>query len=137
MDRLASTREGIQIYKSLAADEMVKVMQLCSYAICSPSTIVYEYMSVGGVVFLEQIADNQKDVINYFTKQGFAFRLDRINSLNADEIQFSLARQAEFFDGRSGERLKKIFRQYFETEQFSIRKVTEGDISLCFGAAGC
>ena len=56
-------------------------MKQCCFAICSPSTIVYEYMSVGGVVFLEQIADNQEDVIKYMTEEGLAFLIKDIGNI--------------------------------------------------------
>jgi hypothetical protein len=38
-------------------------------------------MSVGGVVFLEQIADNQEDVIKYMTEEGLAFLIKDIGNI--------------------------------------------------------
>jgi len=123
---------NITLYSSISPREMVSVMQQCSYAICSPSTIMYEYLSVGGIVFLEQIADNQKDVIRYFTTEGMAFRLNEMNSISEKQIEDSFAKQAFYFDGKSGQRFEKIFRQYFEGKKLAVRKVNEGDMRLCY-----
>jgi spore coat polysaccharide biosynthesis predicted glycosyltransferase SpsG len=108
-------KENITVHFAVSPQEIVAIMQQCSFAICSPSTIVYEYLSVGGIVFLEQIADNQKDVIRYFMAEGMAFSLDQLGQLSDEEITRSFERQSAYFDGGSGERLKKIFRQYFES----------------------
>lgn len=123
---------NIIIHQSLPVKDMAGVMKECAFAICSPSTIVYEYMSAGGVVFLEQIADNQKDVINFMVKAGLAYHLSQLGSISHDEMQSSLDLQSTIFDGGSGERIQKIFRQYFESRNMNIRKAEEKDLLICF-----
>jgi len=132
LTELAATQRNIYLYSSLSAEDLVTVMQRCCFAICSPSTIVYEYMSVGGVVFLEQIADNQQDIIRYLTAEGLAFFLNDFSSISENKFQSSLEKQARLFDGQSAERFKKIFRQYFESQKMIVRRVDDGDLEICF-----
>jgi UDP-2,4-diacetamido-2,4,6-trideoxy-beta-L-altropyranose hydrolase len=132
LEAFVKNRSNISLHRSLSLEGMVSTMKKCSYAICSPSTIVYEYMSVGGVVFLEQIADNQKDIIKYLTEEGYAFKLDQLDGITDTDIRDSLIKQANVFDGKSGERLNKIFDQYYLARHLSIRNVCTEDLQICF-----
>jgi UDP-2,4-diacetamido-2,4,6-trideoxy-beta-L-altropyranose hydrolase len=135
LNDLASVQKNITLYTSLPPDDLIDIMRKCSFAICSPSTIVYEYMSVGGIVYLEQIADNQKDIIQYMTSEGLAFYLKDAGSKRETDCRISLQKQEYYFDGQSGVRLKKIFQQYFEAKKMSIRKVDANDLEICFNWA--
>jgi UDP-2,4-diacetamido-2,4,6-trideoxy-beta-L-altropyranose hydrolase len=135
LTEITATQKNISLYSSLPAEDVISVMQRCSFAICSPSTIAYEYMSVGGVVFLEQIADNQKDVIQYMTGEGLAFFLKDFGSKDEYEFYTSLKKQAKYFDGQSGERFRKIFEQYFDAKEMIVRKANEDDLEICFNWA--
>ena len=125
-------KKNIRVHQSLNMHEMIAVMKKCTYAICAPSTIVYEYMSVGGIVFLEQIADNQKDVIRYMTTEGLAFHLSDIGTVDELAMKQSLEKQALFFDGRSGDRFCKLFDRYFASQKLNLRKASGLDIEKCF-----
>lgn len=131
----AKNNGRVHVYSALSPEAMVAVMQQCSYAICSPSTIVYEYLSVGGIVFLDQIADNQKDVIRYFTGEGIAFPLAEIGAVTAEESKAAFQKQAALFDGKSGDRLRKLFCQYVAARRLHIRSVMPGDLEICFNWA--
>ncbi|HMK04893.1 MAG TPA: UDP-2,4-diacetamido-2,4,6-trideoxy-beta-L-altropyranose hydrolase [Ferruginibacter sp.] len=126
------TTGSIFLYQSLPADEMVKIMRNCSYAICSASTIAYEYMCCGGVVFLKQTAPNQEDVMKYMLSQKLAFEGDDINNYAAEDIEQMLLKQAFYFDGNSGSRFIKIFDQYFEAKNLQIRRMRPEDLQTCF-----
>lgn len=123
---------NISLHYALSPRQMVDIMQECSFAICSPSGVMYEYLTVGGIVFLEQIADNQTDVIRYFTEAGMAFRFIDLGKLSSLQMENALLTSAEYFDGRSGERFNKIFNQYFEGRKLSIRKAGINDLKYCF-----
>jgi UDP-2,4-diacetamido-2,4,6-trideoxy-beta-L-altropyranose hydrolase len=129
---ISAARKNISLYSAIPANDLVSVMRKCSFAICSPSTVVYEYMSVGGVVYLEQIADNQHDIIQFMTNAGLAFSLKDIGARDEASINSSLAKQENYFDGRSGERFKKIFQQYFEARKMIARKANESDLEISF-----
>ena len=128
----SSSKKNISTYSSLSAEELVSVMQKTCFAVCSPSTLVYEYMSVGGVVFLEQIADNQKDVIRYMVEEGLAFLVKDIGRVDKNQIRLSLEKQSWCFDGRSDERLVKVFDQYFYSREIRVRRAVESDMQVCF-----
>lgn len=66
----------IEILRNLNADEMVDYMGKCGRAITSPSTISYEYLSVGGELYLLQTASNQSSINEYFLNSKVAFSFD-------------------------------------------------------------
>jgi UDP-2,4-diacetamido-2,4,6-trideoxy-beta-L-altropyranose hydrolase len=127
-----ASHQNITLHYALSPEEMTIVMQQCSFAICSPSGVMYEYLTVGGIVFLEQIADNQKDVIRYFTQEGMAFRFAELGKINSLQIENALSRTAEYFDGRSAERFNRILGQYFEGRRLTVRKTEIQDLECSF-----
>jgi len=135
LEKYVRLTENIVVYSSLLPEELVQVMQKCCFAICSPSTLVYEYMSVGGVVFLKQIADNQKDVIKYMVGEGLGFLLEDIDFVGENSIDRSLKKQSECFDGKSDERFRKIFSQYFYSREIKVRRAKKTDLEICFAWA--
>lgn len=132
LKEFAWLKENIFVYSSLPPEDLVLIMQKCCFAICSPSTIVYEYMSVGGAVFLEQIADNQKDVIKYMVEEKLAFLVKDIDFVDEDSVDSSLKKQSTYFDGRSDERFTKIFHQYFYSREITVRRAKTDDLEICF-----
>lgn len=132
LNEFIRSQRNIFTYSSLNPDDLVSVMQKCCFAVCSPSTLVYEYMSVGGIVFLEQIADNQKDVIKYMVQGKFAYLVKDVGCVSEQEINFSLKQQSEYFDGKADERLVKIFDQYFYARKMKIRRANNEDLLICF-----
>lgn len=116
LENFGTRSKKISIYTSVSAKEMVAIMKQCSYAICSPSSIVYEYMSIGGAVFLEQTADNQQDILEYMVEERLAFHLKDMEQVRHADILKSLEKQAIYFDGKSGDRILTIFNQYFASQ---------------------
>lgn len=135
LESFAQIQKNISLHVNLQAHDMVTLMQKCAFAICAPSTIVYEYMSVGGVVYLKQTADNQKDVISYMTAKGFAFELNKIQSVSKKEMLSSLNKQAGSFDGNSAERLTKVVDQCFLLAETTIRRAVLTDVIVSFNWA--
>jgi len=84
---------------------MVAVMRECPVAILPPSTISYEYLHVGGILFLHQIADNQKYIKRFLLQNKLAFELDKLGKLTENDIQIATYNQRKVFDGRSRERI--------------------------------
>jgi UDP-2,4-diacetamido-2,4,6-trideoxy-beta-L-altropyranose hydrolase len=131
-DFINSINLKVSIHCAISAEEMVAVMQSCSYAVCSPSSIVYEYMSVGGIVFVYQIADNQNDMFNFLTKERLAFQLSENDVISSVDMQDSLNKQASLFDGKAGERINRIFSLIKLASGINLRKVVSKDLSLCY-----
>lgn len=100
----------INLLQNLSAKEMVNLMQICPIAITSASTISYEYLSVGGLLFLKVIADNQKHVFQYLIQNNLAFSLEKLLNINKINQSLVLKKQKEIFDGKQEERLISIFK---------------------------
>lgn len=98
---------NITLHKSLSGAEMHQLMSDCSKAIISPSTVSYEYMSIGGEVYLHQIADNQDRIFRYFTSSGMAFPFHRFGFVEAAEKKLQSQNQRTVFDGNSPQRIKE------------------------------
>lgn len=99
----------VEILSNLSATKMVQYMKRCSSAITPPSTISFEYLSVGGILYLQRIADNQKSIEAYFLKEGLAFSMDTFPIKDSLAIQKSLTKQAELLDGKAQDYYLKIF----------------------------
>lgn len=102
------TELNVTILQGLTASEMLSYMQLCSTAITAPSSISFEYIAVGGVLYLCLTADNQKSIYNYF-RDTVAFDFSEYPVTDAKRIEKILANQARILDGKSADRLKKAF----------------------------
>jgi UDP-2,4-diacetamido-2,4,6-trideoxy-beta-L-altropyranose hydrolase len=126
-------KKHLHIHQAVAATVLKQIMQDCSFGVCSPSTIVYEYLSIGGVVWLKQIADNQKHVLKFLTEQGLAFELAKDDITTGKDFTDTFSQQAKFFDGRANERIKKLFKGWQLISQFSIRKASGDDMLICYG----
>lgn len=127
---ISNQKMSFDLHNSISAVEMAEIMDSCSYAVCSPSTVSYEYMTVGGVLYLTQIAENQSDMINYLTKEGFAFLLKDVAKNNQEDEEKSLLKQAAIFDGKAGERLQQIFDKLSFAKEITIRKANAEDSML-------
>jgi UDP-2,4-diacetamido-2,4,6-trideoxy-beta-L-altropyranose hydrolase len=105
--KLLSDYSFLHHYKNLDANAMKELMQLCSVAICSPSTVSYEYLNLGGELYLYTIADNQESIYNYFTGTGLAFPFSEFRIKEKAAIQKVLYNQSQVFDGKSYIRIKE------------------------------
>jgi UDP-2,4-diacetamido-2,4,6-trideoxy-beta-L-altropyranose hydrolase len=94
-------------YKNLDETAMKELMQKCCVAIVSPSTVSYEYLSIGGEAYLHTIADNQIDIYNYFIKDNIAFPFHRFRVGHREEVRNALQKQNQVFDGESHLRIKE------------------------------
>ncbi|MBX2874345.1 MAG: UDP-2,4-diacetamido-2,4,6-trideoxy-beta-L-altropyranose hydrolase [Saprospiraceae bacterium] len=104
----------LTIHKDLSADSLVNIFQRCPMAILPPSTIAYEYLSIGGLLFLEVIADNQIRMFESFVKYGLARPLSdfpRSLEINTNSWRKLLQHQATYFDGQQQARFKQIFAE--------------------------
>jgi len=120
------------VKSSLNANEMADEMMNCYYAVCSPSTVCFEYMTLGGILFLQQIAANQDDMISFLTTEKLAFNLNQAGTTSEEEEKNSLEKQAKIFDGKAGERLKKIFERAFIFKNIVARKANGSDTLRCY-----
>ena len=107
---LEKTTLKVELLSNLSADDMVFYMNQCARAITPPSTVSYEYLSTGGLLFLKVIADNQTDINRYFLEANLALSFDKdFGNYSQNDIEKFLKKQSNLFDGNQQKRLLNIF----------------------------
>lgn len=129
---MAKTVLQIDIIQNAPPSQLVSLMKKCRYGICPPSTVSYEYLSVGGELYLKQTADNQKDVFAFFINAGLAFELHAFGQVAEDTVKKSLIEQARFFDGNSSKRLKILFNRLARENSLQVRSAGLADADLFY-----
>lgn len=100
----------IVLYRAITAAQMVELMRRAEMAVCAPSTVTFEYVSVSeGKLFLVCIADNQKEFYKYLTSKKVA--LDFFNSFNDTVDETELSKMKELLDGKQDLRYLEMFAQ--------------------------
>ncbi len=126
---IKNTTLNIKLLNDLSAEELVFYMKKCGMAITAPSTISYEYLSVGGLLFLYQTADNQADIKSYLEREELAFdfktEFRNRNLLNSLGI---IEKQNRYFDGNQHKR----FNQLFYYLKLSYRLAEKNDCELYY-----
>jgi RimJ/RimL family protein N-acetyltransferase len=89
-------------------------------------------MTLGGVLFLKQIARNQDNMLRFLTKEKLAFNLEDATTISDYEKEYSLRQQAALFDGKAGARLVRIFEGIFAAKRVVVRRATEDDVYRCY-----
>lgn len=104
----------VDVFQDLSASDLLTLFYQCPMAILPPSTIAYEYLNIGGLLFLEVIADNQERMFESFIAAKLAFPLHEFQTsltISQKLWQDLLSRQATYFDGQQQARFKHIFAQ--------------------------
>ena len=138
-DYLRGQSAQVQRHRNLSAEDMAALMQRCPYAVCAPSTIAYEYAAIGGVLYLQQTADNQQDMRAYLLAAGLARDFARdfcppagdtgdTGDTGAAAEQALRQRQRQTFDGRQAARLRRLFHGL----HISLRPATAADCRQYF-----
>lgn len=118
---LQQTKLRISLHRNLDAQQMVDLMRQCGVAITPPSTTAYEYLSVGGTLFLKVIADNQLNINRYFLNEGLAFSYEKnFPKVSIEQQKEALGNQAELLDGKMQARYIAIFKQLHASNNKSI-----------------
>ena len=127
-DYLKSSELKYEIFESLNATDLVSLMAKTRMAILPPSTIAYEYLSIGGVLYLNVIADNQLDAYEYLMGEGLAFPLESFPLKDPVAVDYSLSKQKSLLDGKQANRLRKEFRRLF----IKLRRAEPADCEMYF-----
>ncbi len=107
-------KKQVIVHQDLSASSLVNLFQVCPTAILPPSTIAYEYLSIGGLLYLEVIADNQVRMFEGFVKLGLAKPFSELQAtpdMNTNHWHMLLQHQATYFDGQQQARFKQIFKE--------------------------
>ncbi len=105
---IVSNKLPVQLLTNLNAKEMVAYMKKAQIAITPPSSISYEYLSVGGYLYLVQIADNQKSIKQFLIEKQLAFDFNDFGKTSTKALTTALKNQQLYFDGRQAKRFLKI-----------------------------
>lgn len=122
--------KNISLYKSIDEYKMKGIMEQCSYAIVSGSSVAFEYLAVGGVVWVKMIADNQKYVYRFLVNQNLALSYNAEDIVPEKNYNYILDNQQKFFDGCFDQRLNKLFYTWYFAKQLIIRRAKEVDAQL-------
>jgi len=137
LQELISANPNITLHLNLAAEAMCRLMQSCDAAILPPSSVSYEWCSVGGLLFLHQIADNQQYMQAFLLENQLAFSLADLPAIlnNPDQtnlIAAQMQKQKARFNGRSRQKLRAIFNELYYQKHLGLRPVTEADTLVLF-----
>ncbi|MGH1338216.1 MAG: UDP-2,4-diacetamido-2,4,6-trideoxy-beta-L-altropyranose hydrolase [Aureispira sp.] len=110
---IKQTTLSIQKLQNLDTSEMLFYMQQCGIGIVSPSTISFEFLSTGGLLYLVQTASNQEGIFNYFIKESLAFdwKEDYPVVTTSSRVAQALKKQKQYFSGGSANNLRTVFKK--------------------------
>ena len=104
---------NIVVLSNLSAEQVAYYMKRCNKAITSPSTVSYEYLSIGGELYLKQIADNQDRIYAYYLEQHLAVDYTAYPLTEPRIVSRMLENQKSLFDGQQQTRFKQLFKELF------------------------
>ena len=104
----AGNNTEINIHHAINAITMADVMRSSAFGVTSPSTVSFEYLSVGGALYLLPIADNQASIYRYYISNGLAFSYKDF-PVGVPRLKDSLKARSNLFDGNIQQRYLKIF----------------------------
>lgn len=135
--KLIQHKANISLHQGLNATKLCEVMRRCCTAILPPSTIALEFLSVGGNIFLHQTASNQACIKKYLLSQNVAHDVEKFKSFYSSKalesgFQKSLQQQQTMLDGKSAERILKIFKALTLACDLEIGKATMSEVEPSF-----
>jgi UDP-2,4-diacetamido-2,4,6-trideoxy-beta-L-altropyranose hydrolase len=128
---ILQTSMKITLLTDLPPKQMALYMSRCKAAVCPPSGLAYEYISIGGILYLLQVAENQADTLAYLIHDNLAFLFSEFPVAEDARIQDVLVNQQAKFDGQSDIRLLNIFRGLLNVE-YTLRPVDKSDVVTLF-----
>ena len=123
---------NIEIFRNLSAVSMASLMQACDTAICPPSTVALEYLSIGGNLFLHQTANNQQYLQAFLLNEGLAFSAKEIGQIPLADLFSARNKQRNAIDGESPSRLLRVFQKLELELNTQFRLATMKDVQLYF-----
>ncbi|SNC65584.1 UDP-2,4-diacetamido-2,4,6-trideoxy-beta-L-altropyranose hydrolase [Hymenobacter gelipurpurascens] len=111
----AQDQPRLVLHRNLPGEQLAELMRQCGAAVCSASTVSYEYCAAGGgLLFILPVADNQYDIAHYLRAAGLALPYTSApNVLTSPEAARVAAQlreaQHRVFDGLTAVRLRQEF----------------------------
>ncbi len=123
---------NIEVFRNLPAIAMALLMQRCDTAICPPSTVALEYLTIGGNLFLHQTADNQQYLQAFLLNEGLAFPTKEIGKIPLADLFSARIKQRNTIDRKSPSRLLRLFQKLDLELNVSFRLATVEDLEQYF-----
>ncbi len=138
LESLVDSHPFITLKHGLTAQEMFNTMRYCTMAILPPSTVALEYLSTGGLLFLNQTAENQRCINKYLLQEKMAFDYSEFSGFvnnhsnlpNGKISSFSLP--VKSFDRSSLKRIKELFASLSVSLKMKFRRAKADDAELAF-----
>ncbi|RAU82969.1 UDP-2,4-diacetamido-2,4,6-trideoxy-beta-L-altropyranose hydrolase [Pontibacter arcticus] len=120
-----------KLHQNLDAEAMAQLMQACPVAVTSASGVAYEYAAIGGILYIKQTAENQAGLYNFLIETGLAspYR-DAAIAFDPQHFEEKVKLQRAYFDGKSHERFRSVFRNLQLAQKLKLRDVTSDDLLL-------
>ncbi|QJX48251.1 UDP-2,4-diacetamido-2,4,6-trideoxy-beta-L-altropyranose hydrolase [Hymenobacter taeanensis] len=130
----AQDQPRLLLHRNLTGEQLAELMRQCGAAVCSASTVSYEYCAAGGgLLFILPVADNQYDIAQYLRQAGLALPYTSASNVLTSPEAARIASQLQeaqrsVFDGLTAERLRQEFTALLPPPPpFYLRPVTAAD----------
>jgi UDP-2,4-diacetamido-2,4,6-trideoxy-beta-L-altropyranose hydrolase len=125
----------INLHCDLAPSSLVNLIDSCSFAIVSASTILVECYCRGLICFTGYYTENQKNMYNGFLKENLAFGLGDLNKVDFDLVllnirTFKIHRESYPLDSLSN--IRTIFQRFKNSSGCVLRPARISDCKLIF-----
>lgn len=128
---LIGTHPSIKLEQGLSAEAMFDVMRHCPMAVLPPSTVALEYLSTGGLLFVNLLAENQRCMRSYLIEEGLAYDYTRLTE-GVMSMQSDNSMVAKIFDGSSLNRVRDLFMSLSLSSKIKLRKAIVTDATTVY-----
>ncbi|HNP07649.1 MAG TPA: UDP-2,4-diacetamido-2,4,6-trideoxy-beta-L-altropyranose hydrolase [Cyclobacteriaceae bacterium] len=129
---IVNSAKNVHLKRNLSAMEMFDLMSNSPIAILPPSIVSLEYLSTGGKLLVVRTAENQSCLYNFIINKRLGFDYSKIAVKKADELPPPVEDVQLFFDGKSLERLRRLFTVIGENANLKLRLANADDSILCY-----
>lgn len=140
----ANPNTQINLHCNIPAAALADIIAASDLAICPCSSILFEACALGTGLISGFYVDNQKHIFHYLDQKGIFIGVGDFNtvdiesigkiisSMDVTQVNRQVGLQQEFIDGRSPQRLKKLFYKLDKEYGIKVRKVTAADVEIMF-----
>lgn len=126
-----AAKHQVELHINVEAKEMASIMRSCDIAICSSSTVAYEYLMTGGKLYMIQTADNQTLLYNYLLSLKIAQPVDLFFDPEVTPV-FDYEQHYKLIQSNLNFSYPELFRRLAQGGQISIRSARLEDAYLYF-----
>ena len=135
---MAKMDKRVKVHTSLDANEMVLLMKEADVAVVPASGILMEALATGCRVISGMYVENQSQVYQTFRNSNIfidAKTFEESDLKKAFEELDTFSVPDKLIDGKSGERIKKLFKTFDFEQRVKIRKATINDLLITYSWA--